>query len=142
MTSANTTFELCQELKRLSGWKYHGDQHCIFRNESSPKEQWHNVYRSLETYEKSIEMAERGYLKDLKRVPDYSLEYLLEKLPPYIKDANFEMANFDTAGWKAGYYNGGVRFGLSFDADTPKHAALQLAITLFKEGHLKKGDDA
>lgn len=127
------SLELCEELHKLSGWE---NTHF-------------NTWLSTESDEvtTSANNALFGYGVENKAgsiycIPAYDCGYLLRKLPAYVESGHIELANFDTAGWKIGYYNGNPTLKMLEytiqNADTPEDALCKLAIELFKVGVLKR----
>lgn len=96
--------ELCQELYELSGWKDTGESHLL---------------------------PDPSSKLGVKKLPAYSLGYLLRKLPTD-RSVSFRF-NYKTDEW----WVNEDRTHLFFTADTPEDAATKLAIELFKQGILK-----
>lgn len=55
-----------------------------FRNESSPKEHWKNVYAEIIDYNELEDYEERSYLKDLKKYSAFTVAELGAILPGWI----------------------------------------------------------
>lgn len=121
------SLELCQKLFELSGW-------------IDTEYGWLS-YSSWETDEVSYELSKR----DKKRwcAGAYDAGYLLRKLPSSDAEGyKLQIRCDDTDYWYAGYYkrdNSQLKTE-SNPCATPEEAACQLAINLFKEGVLTRGE--
>lgn len=135
------SLDLCKELYELSGWDGAAFRHCQFRNVSSPEDQRHMVYSTVESTDDAQDMEERIFIVDYRNWPAYDLGYLLRRLPGYavLKHVDAEHALDEDTFWKA-VYQSHLR-GQWVEAegsDTPEDAAAKLTIELFKRGVLER----
>lgn len=98
-----------------------------FRNESSPKESWPNVYSELLDEEEIESFQERSYLKDFDYCPTYGVTELGDILPPGTHVRRFkdrpDMWNCVSDEYKCG-----------FAAETMPDAMALMALNLKEKG--------
>ena len=81
-----TSLPLSKKLQEL-GFKMESEYYwASFRNESSPKDQWANIYHIVLTIEEIEEHQDRDFLKDFEYYPAYLAGELAEALPWLIED--------------------------------------------------------
>jgi hypothetical protein len=116
------SLELCKELYELSGW---GKTEHVY---AIPKEE------SVEGMTPWLRVGV-GDSYAWREHPAYDLGYLLRKLPPGAQIAKV------SGQWNAnGPYSAWVDENDYYDADTPEDATCTLAIELFKQDVLKRGE--
>lgn len=110
------SLELCKELFELSGWA--DTEHCYYANGG--------LVNGDIVHQRSMVIDKPD------NVPAYDLGYLLRRLPRYTAIEVDDVIS-------ATHTNQDHRDFVEL-ADTPEDAAAKLAISLFEQGILKKGD--
>jgi hypothetical protein len=108
-------FELCKQVYGATGWDGY----------------------ALKVYDKNGDVTE---LKDLRTLPDfpqYTSDYILEKLPVFtsVQSAyTFDDDYQESVGFEANHMNSDTK---TYRADTPLKALLKLTLALYEAGELK-----
>ena len=128
MKESNELFELCKQVYEATGWKY-----TIGRFHDDGSYDGYVGHRGI-AYTPNPQNA-KWLPKD---IPLYTSDYLLEKLPPTIKnkfdgDDDYLILYKKTGSWYADYMGQFLRC----NADTPLKALLKLTIALSEAGELK-----
>lgn len=111
------SLELAKQLKKLRVKNKCLFWWASFRNESSPKDQWENVYDVILSQEEKVNYMERTYLKDKKFYRAFTVAELFEMLPAYVDTkTNEPFNNFYFNLIKRSSLN--IQYIINYDCDT------------------------